>query len=76
MEKTVKERLEMIPFENARKWALENCEPGIGTNRSYSISDAISGAFCWVRTQQGHEFWSRFCSSIKRMEQSIKLKEK
>ena len=76
MEKTVKERLEMIPFENARRLALEKYDPLFLEKHSFyfddktSVAVALGVAFRW----DGDFNWPALFHSLVRMEQSIKLK--
>jgi len=77
---TVKEWLELIPFENARKWALENYDPKFiseylhDSGKQENLHDALCFAFHWHSSPQGHRFWANFYSVIWNMKQSVKLK--
>ena len=63
--KTVKEWLETLD-EPYRSQALEN----LNMNIEYadilepSLADALSGAFTWKGTPQGHDYWSKLVNSL------------
>lgn len=69
--RTVREWLELIPFDRARKEAIELCN----LNKdiiTHNLSSAIIGGFDWP-TDKVH-YWGNIHQSIIRMEQSVKLK--
>lgn len=75
--RTVREWLELIPFDRARKEAIENCQKtsylfGVSV---YNLSDALHYAFVWSETDQGVQYWWSVRSSIIRMEESAKPKQ-
>lgn len=75
--RTIKEWLELIPFDRAKREALENYKCEIEDEET-SLSSALSGAFCWSDTKQeegqGHKYWYDLYFTLRRMEKSIKLK--
>lgn len=62
------EWLEMIPFENARKYCLNNIWPSSENKIVDSLSDAIYNCY-WYNNINRLLF-----NTIKHMEQSVKLK--
>lgn len=70
--RTIKEWLELIPFDRARREALENISCiDIEVN---SLSKALGYSFRWANTVQGYDYWENLYDAICNMEQSIKLK--
>lgn len=74
--RTIREWFELIPFDRAKKEALENISCNdIEVN---SLSLALGCGFKWTDTDQkqgqGYEYWRSISISIFNMEQSIKLK--
>lgn len=69
--RTIKEWLELIPFDRARREAFEN------VNNNYnrdSLSRALLAGFDWSETDQGHQYWQNLYTAIHNMEKSVKLK--
>lgn len=70
--RTIREWLDLIPFDRARKEAIILCEkdkPYTGNEKVSSLSTALEGAFCW-----DEEYWCDLHKKILHMEQSVKLK--
>jgi hypothetical protein len=63
--KTIKEYLEELP-EPWRSQALENYDPKFHphTKTTSSLESAISWAFDWSESPEGHEYWSTAHDSI------------
>ena len=55
-EKTIIEWFNLLP-PVLRKLALENIKKGNGEIIENSLRFALSGAFNWEKTPQGHSFW-------------------
>lgn len=75
--RTIREWLELIPFDRARKEAIDNFEKqGHKNTITKSLSDAFDYPFRINLTPQGSTYWIEFRNSIWHMEQSVKLKQK
>jgi hypothetical protein len=76
--RTIREWLELIPFDRARKEAIENYDPKrYGINgKADSLSEAIDLAFIIGDSPQGTIYWIILIECLYRMEQSVKLKQK
>lgn len=75
--RTIREWLELIPFDRARKEAIYNSENHghYASNRiARNLSEALFGAFVFSKTKQGHIYWRSIYTAIDRMEKSVKLK--
>lgn len=81
--RTIREWLELIPFDRARKEAIENHKniplKGYINHKFDTLSEALSSAFSWSESPQerygeNKDYWVDVCSSIENMEQSVKLK--
>lgn len=60
--KTIRQHLETLP-EPFRREALESLETR-GNNKIETLDDALKSAFTWVKTPQGHEYWSELVKKI------------
>ena len=55
---TIRGWLETLP-DGYRERALANMLKGCsGTSKRSNLSDALAGAFTWVESPEGHDFWS------------------
>ncbi len=62
--KTVREWLECLP-EPYRGQALANAEKSnMLDGRHESLYDALSSAFYWEGSPQGHDYWSEYSSTV------------
>jgi hypothetical protein len=61
--KTVKEWLETLD-EPYRSQALENLLPEYASILEYSVNEALLGAFTWVNSPQGYEYWADYEDSL------------
>lgn len=73
--RTIREWLELIPFDRARKEAIENLHIRNNDIIAKGLVSALYGAFTWSDSPQGSDYWSNVCDTIKNMEQSVKLKQ-
>lgn len=78
--RTIREWLELIPFDRARKEAIEKYEKDGNHFRENlqwftypSLSKSLIYGFGWGDSDE-LEYWRRLYNSIKNMEQSVKLK--
>jgi hypothetical protein len=82
--RTIREWLELIPFDRAKKEAIQNYDPNyvnrygkdITIIKVSNIYYALQEAFQWSVTAQKYTYWDDIWHSLKRMESSIKLKTK
>lgn len=71
--RTIREWLDLIPFDRARREAIDLCEkdvPYTGYLVKNSLSGALVEAFVWP-----HDCWCDLHDQIIRMEESIKIKQ-
>lgn len=75
--RTVREWLDLIPYENARRWAIENYDPKLSSESFMcpKLSRALDAAFNWRKSKQKEKYWVSVYYAIKRMEGSVKLKQ-
>lgn len=81
--RTIREWLDLIPFDRARKEAIENCEvnnfyPFQSDDIVHSLSEAYYFSFLGSMPKDVdaiYEFYPDLHRTILRMEQSIKLKQ-
>lgn len=75
--RTIREWLELIPFDRARREAIDNYDydPLYSEKLFQSVSHALQCAFYWDETEQGCDYWRDLNISLQRMEQSVKLKQ-
>ena len=73
--RTIREWLELIPFDRARREAIDNLDTYTSDVYHRCLSDAIAAAFRWSTTPQCGKYWEDLRDSIRRMEQSVKLKQ-
>ncbi len=81
--RTIREWIDLIPFDRARKEAIENYDIKF-INRTIknnhigkysSLLSAIAEAFEWRSSPQKHEYWDNLWYTIRNMENSVKLKQ-
>jgi hypothetical protein len=65
MSKTVKQWLEELP-EEIRDQAISNTKPTLLEQDAIaeSLREAISGAFIWDDSPQGHKYWEEVFNSL------------
>lgn len=74
--RTIREWLELIPFDRARKEAIENYDDEFYAKKEVNcLSYALIYAFSWRESKQGISYWSNLYGSISHMEISVKLKQ-
>jgi len=78
--RTIREWLDLIPFDRARKEAIENydqkyVDSHVSGDICYSLSMAIKKAFKWYESPQNATYWFTLIATIISMEDSIKLKQ-
>lgn len=64
MSKTIKEWLEMIPDEDARKEAFRMTSQPVRESKALDFGDALASAFVWRDSEMGHEYWSSLSRNI------------
>jgi hypothetical protein len=65
--KTIKKYLGKLP-EPYRTQAIENSKDWSNKLEVESLSQAISNAFIWNNTPQGHNYWENFVINLKKNE--------
>lgn len=82
--RTIREWLELIPFDRARREAIANHEniplKGYINHKFDTLSEALTSAFSWSESPQethgeNKDYWIDVCMCIESMEQSVKLKQ-
>lgn len=63
--KTTKEWLQSIENEMIRDQALKYCNSECLDDEDFSLATALSGAFTWSDTEQGHDYWNDIYERIK-----------
>lgn len=72
--RTIREWLELIPFDRARKEAIENTRQSFKIKYDITVSFALYVAFDWSNSIQGNDYWYDLHKALKNMEQSVRLK--
>jgi hypothetical protein len=74
--RTIREWLELIPFDRARKEAIENLDEFKSDLTMRTLSASLFFGFNWDFTFEKYRYWERLYWAIIRMEQSVKLKNR
>lgn len=56
-QKTIKEWLLELPKEERELIDFDTLHDYCDTEEAHSLSDALTAAFIWENTKEGHDFW-------------------